>query len=81
MTLFSGRMDILISKVERQLLIQSPLLDELPENDIVLSFLLWGASHVLIESNYEETVQLDTLNKVAKQIIISLDVQRDGESI
>ena len=79
-TLFSGRMDILISKIERLLLIQYPLLGELPEKEIIFSFLLWGASHVLIESKYEETIQLDTLTKVAKQIIISLDVQHDGEN-
>jgi AcrR family transcriptional regulator len=78
-TLFSGRMDILIDKVERQLLIQYPLLGNMPEKEIILSFLLWGASHVLSESKYEEIIMLDTLTKVAKQIIISIDIKNgDG---
>ena len=80
-TLFSGRMDILINKVEQQLLIQYPLLGDRPEKEIILSFLLWGASHVLNESKYEETILLDTLTKVAKQIITSLDVQSDDKNL
>ena len=80
-TLFSGRMDILIAKVEKQLLIQYPLLGDIPEKEIILSFLLWGASHVLNESKYEETILLDTLTKVAKQIITSLEMKMgDGET-
>ena len=79
--LFSGRMDVLVDKVEKQLLIQYPLLGEVPEKEIILSFLLWGASHVLSESKYDESVMLDTLTKVAKQIITSLDVQGDDVNI
>jgi hypothetical protein len=80
-TLFSGRIDILIGKVERQLLIQYPLLSDIPEKEIILSFLLWGASHVLIESKYEENILLDTLTRVAKKIITSLGVQSDYKNI
>lgn len=47
----------------------------MPEKEIVLSFLLWGVSHVLSESRYEEIVLLDTLTKIAKWIISFIDVQ------
>jgi len=75
MILFSGRMNILIDKVERQLIIHYPWISKMPEKEIVLSFLLWGGSHVLMESRYEETMLLDNLTKVAKHIITFIDVQ------
>lgn len=75
MTLFSGRMDILINKVERQLIVHYTRISSVPEKEIMLSFLLWGASHVLMESKYEETVLLDTLTKATKQILSYIDVQ------
>jgi hypothetical protein len=78
--LFSGRMNILIDKVERQLIVHYPWISGLPENEIVLSFLLWGASHVLSESTYEETILLNTLTKVAEQVITYIDVQNILES-
>lgn len=82
LTLFSGRMDILIDKVEKLLLIQYPLVGDMPEKEILLSFLLWGASHVLSESKYEETILLDTLTKVSTQIITSIDMKKgDGEKL
>jgi AcrR family transcriptional regulator len=74
LTLFSGRMNILIDKVERQLIIHYPRISGLPEKEIMLSFLLWGTAHVLSESKYEETVLLESLTKVAKQTIALLDV-------
>jgi len=74
-TLFSGRMDILIDKVEKQLVAHYPWISGKPEKEIVLSFLLWGVSHVLIESKYEETILLDTLTRVAKQIITFIDIR------
>jgi len=77
-TLFSGRMDILIDKAEKQLLVQYPLLGDMPEKEIILSFLLWGASHVLSESKYDEAILLDTLTKVTKQIITSIGIENDG---
>jgi AcrR family transcriptional regulator len=73
--LFSGRMDILVNKVQRQLMAHYPRISNVPEKDIMLSFLLWGAFHVLIESRYEETVLLNTLTKVAKDIISFIDGQ------
>ena len=76
--LFSGRMNILIDKVERQLIDLYPRISSMPEKEIVLSFLLRGGSHVLIESKYEETVLLDTLTEVAKQIIAYIDVQNSS---
>ena len=79
LTLFSERMNILIGKVERQLVIQYPSLSDIPERQIIMSFLIWGASHVLIESKYEESVLLDTLTKVAKQIITSFTIQHGPE--
>ena len=68
-TLFSGRMNILIDKVVKQLIEQSPGLSGTPEKEILLSFFLWGASHVLMESRYEETVMLNTLAGIAKEVI------------
>ena len=73
--LFSGRMDILIDKVERHLIFQYPWIRGMPEKEIALTFLLWGASHVLMESRYDETVLLDTLTEAAKKIISFIDAQ------
>ena len=73
--LFSGRMDILIDKVERQLISHYPWIRGMPEKKIALTFLLCGASHVLMESKYEETVLLDTLTEAAKQIVSFIDTQ------
>jgi AcrR family transcriptional regulator len=75
LTLFSGRMNILIDKVVRQLMDHYPLLGSTPEKEIVLSFLLWGSAHVLMESRYDETVMLDTLARVARQTIALIDGQ------
>lgn len=74
-TLFSGRMNVLIDKVEKQLIIHYPSLTGMPEKEIMLSFLLWGASHVLMESKFDETVLLDTVSKVTKQIVTAIDVK------
>lgn len=73
MTLFSGRMNILIDKVDRQMKTQYPPLSSMPEREIVLSFLIWGASHVLMESRYQESIMLDTLTRVFNQIILQID--------
>ncbi len=73
MTLFSGRMNILIDKVEKQLIAHYPLISAMPEKEIALSFLVLGASHLLSEARYEEAVLLDVLPKVAKQIIDFID--------
>ena len=73
--MFSGRMNILIDKVEKQLIVHYPWISDAPEKQIVLSFLLWGSSHVLMESKFDETVRLDTLTEAAKQIISLIDIQ------
>lgn len=73
--LFSGRMNVLIDKVERQLMVHYPRISGMPEKEIMLSFLFWGGSHVLMESRYEETILLNTLTKVAKLIISFINVQ------
>lgn len=78
--LFAERMNILIDKVERQLIVHYPWISSIPEKEIVLSFLLWGASHVLMEPKYEETVLLDSLTRVAKHVIAFIDVQNISES-
>ena len=81
MTLFSGRMNVLIDKVEKQLITHYPTLSRDPEKEIMTAFLLKGASHVLMESKYEETVMLDALIKVARQIIAFINDEknlRDG---
>ena len=75
MILFSGRMNVLIDKVERKLKVHYPQISGMPEKEIMLSFLLWGGSHVLMESRFEEAVLLDTLTEAAKQILSFIDVQ------
>ena len=75
MILFSGRMNALIDKVERKLIVNYPWISDMPEKEIALSFLLWGGSHVLMESRYDEGVLLNTLTEAAKQIISFIDVQ------
>lgn len=72
-TLFSGRMNVLIEKVERQLILHYPWLRTMPEKEIMLSFLLWGASHVLMEPKYDETILLETVSQVTKQTIAIID--------
>lgn len=67
--LFSDRMDVLIRKIEKQLMAQYANLSMTPEKQILFSFLLWGGSHVVMESRFEETVMLETLTKAMKDII------------
>ncbi len=74
-TLFSGRMNILIDKAEKQLILHYPSFGGMPEKEIMLSFLLWGASHVLMESSEEEAVLLDTVSKITQRIITSVDAR------
>jgi AcrR family transcriptional regulator len=76
LTLFSGRMNVLIDKAEKQLIIHYPGLSGMPEKEIILSFLLWGASHVLMESKYDETVLLDTVTQVTQQVIRFMDAEK-----
>jgi len=75
MILFSDRMNILIDKIENHLLSHYPQINDRPEKGIMLSFLLWGGSHVLMESRYEPALLLDTLTGVARQIIPFSNVQ------
>jgi len=74
LTLFSGRMNTLIDKVEKQLITHYSALSETPEKEIMLSFLIWGASHVLMESRYKETVLLNTLSQITNKIISSSNI-------
>ena len=76
--LFSGRMDILLHKIEKQFLNQYPLLIDMPEKEIILSFFIWGASHVLSEPKYEESILLNTLTRVAEEIITSIGNANDA---
>jgi len=73
LTIFSGRMDILISKVETQLVSHYPRLNAIPERRILLSLLFWGGSHVLMEAQYPEEVLLDTLTRATQAIISIID--------
>lgn len=75
LVLFSGRMNYLLEKVERQLIAHYPWISDKPENEIVLSFLIWGAAHVLMESKYEETVLLETSTRVARHVISLIEMQ------
>jgi len=69
LTLFSGRINVLIDKVERQLKTHYSSLTNDPEKDIVISLLIRGASQVLLESKYNETTLLDTVANITKRII------------
>jgi AcrR family transcriptional regulator len=71
--LFSGRLNVLIDKAEKQLMVHYPSLGGMPEKEIMLSFLLRGASYVLIESRYDESIMLDTLTRIAKGTIAIFD--------
>ncbi|MBN2394083.1 MAG: TetR/AcrR family transcriptional regulator [Anaerolineae bacterium] len=75
MTLFSGRMNILLDKIESYLFTHYPSLSGIPEKEILLSFLLRGASHVLMEFKYDEAILLDTVSKITHQVIISVNVE------
>jgi len=77
MILFSGRLNALIDKVEKQLIIHYPLLNGVSEKEITLSFLLWGASHVLMESKHDEAVLLNTLSKITNQVIVSINANSE----
>lgn len=78
MILFSERMNVLIDKVERQLKVHYPQINGMPEKEIMLSFLLWGGSHVLMASRYDETVLLNTLSKITNQVIVSFNANSVG---
>jgi hypothetical protein len=71
--LFSGRMDVLIGKVEKQLIVHYPRLNAMPERRTLLSLLLWGGSHVLTEGRYPEEVLLDTLTRATQSIISMIE--------
>lgn len=76
MTLFSGRMNVLIDKAEKLLINQYPMLTDIPEKEIILSFLLRGASHVLMQPKYKEAVLLDTVTRVTQQILLIYDAKK-----
>lgn len=76
MVLFSERMDVLIRKIENLLIVQYSHLGMTPEKKILFSFLLWGSSHILMESRFEESVMLDTLTKAAEKIISMITVDK-----
>jgi hypothetical protein len=73
-TLFAdGRMNILVDKVEQQLKRHYPSVRSSPEKDIMLSFLLRGASQILMTSSkYKEAILLDTVATITKRIIALL---------
>ncbi len=79
MILFSGRMNILIDKVEKQLIAHYPSISVMPEKEIALSFLVLGASHVLSEARYEEAVLLKILPRVAEQVINFINRPNDSK--
>lgn len=68
-TLFSGRMDLLVDKIEKQLNFEYPQFSEQPEKEIALSFIIHGATHVLNEPKFSEEILLNTLSKIVTQII------------
>jgi hypothetical protein len=72
-TLFSGRMNVLLDLVERHLVVHYPAIGMAQDKAILLSFLINGASHVLMEAKYEEKVMLNTLTHIARQIIQTME--------
>jgi AcrR family transcriptional regulator len=74
-TLFGGRMNVLVDKVERQLVRHYPALGASPEKEILLSFLIKGASSVFMEARFEEKTMLTTLSTVARQIIRQMETR------
>ena len=72
-TLFSERINVLINKAEGQLKMHYAL-NNCPQKDITMSFLLRGASQVLMESKYAETILLDTVANIAKHTIIQMEL-------
>jgi AcrR family transcriptional regulator len=71
--LFSGRINVLIDKIERQLKSHYSFLNSDMEKDILMSFLFRGAAQVLIKSKYDKTILLNTVADITRQIIVSLD--------
>ena len=70
-TLFFGRLNVLIDKIEAQLETHY-LLNESPQKDITISFLFLGAAQVLTSSRYDETILLDTVAEITKQVIVQM---------
>ena len=68
--LFTGRMNVLVDKIERELINQYPQFRDAPEKEIVLSFIIRGATQVLSEPKYDEVILLDTLSKIISSIIL-----------
>lgn len=68
LTLFSGRMNVLVEKVERQLKAHYLSADNTPERDITISFLVGGASRVLMEPKYDERVLTTTLSTLLSSL-------------
>jgi len=60
---------VLLDIVERHLVVHYPAIGMTPQKAILLTFLIKGASHVLMEAKYEETIMLNTLTGIARQII------------
>ena len=69
-TLFAGRMNILVDKIENELIILYPQFQNTPEKEIILSFIIRGATHVLSEPKYSEAVLLETLSEIITSIIM-----------
>jgi hypothetical protein len=74
-TLFAdGRMNVLVDKIEQQLKKHYPSVKSSPDKDIVVSFLLRGASQILMTpSRYKEAILLETVATITKRIIALLD--------
>ena len=68
MLLFTGRMNILIDKVEQLLKTTYLSPGNTMEEDILLSFLIGGATHVWLNPEYDE----DTINRTVSGIILSI---------
>lgn len=66
---FSGRINALMDKIESQLILRYPQFIGVPEKEILLSFMLRGATSVLIKARYEKDLLLDTLITMTRNVL------------
>jgi hypothetical protein len=66
--LFSDRMNVLVEKVEKQLKAFYLSKNNTPEEDIIISFLIGGATHVLLKPKYDEIIVINTLSNILSSI-------------
>ena len=69
LVLFADRMNVLVAKVEKYLKAYYLSEKNTPEEDVVMSFLIGGASHVLMEPRYDELILFNTVSDIVSSVI------------